>query len=88
MESTLCFPLENRKHFIDLDWQRIGLSLEHQSVAFEKSYKPVEIYQKDDEQDLGLNLALVQNLGGGLGPIWHLNQDLIFALRLIKRENY
>jgi len=47
-------------------------------------YKPCEVYQHNDHEDLGVDFVFVQHLGNDHPRIWHLSQDLVMALRLLQ----
>jgi len=50
-------------------------------------YKPAEVYEWEDGDDLGIELAMEQSFGGAAEPEWHLNQDLVIALGLLRTNN-
>ena len=47
-------------------------------------YKPCEVYQYNDHEDLGIDFVFNQQLGNEHPPLWHLSQDLVIALRLLQ----
>jgi len=68
-----------------LGWMDIGLSNLGGPHAFsDGSYKACEIYQYRDGEDLGISLVFEQHVVGDHPKIWHINQDLILALRLVQ----
>ncbi|PSO19504.1 hypothetical protein C7G42_14720 [Bradyrhizobium sp. MOS003] len=64
----------------------IGISFSGGPYAFKESYKPCEVYQYNDQQDLGVSFVFAQHVGGGHDPILHLSQDLVMALGLIRED--
>jgi len=48
------------------------------------TYKPAEVYQYHDGLDMGIELVFEQHLGNGHPAVWHINPDMIMALRLLK----
>ena len=62
----------------------IGLTHSPGPYAFKNSYKPCEVYQWSDEEDLGVSLVFEQHVGAGHPSVWHLSQDLVMALGLIR----
>ena len=67
-----------------LSWSDIGIGRSHRPYAFKSSYKPVDIYQRIDEDDLGVELIMAQSFDGIETSIWHISQDLVFALELLR----
>ena len=51
------------------------------------AYKPCEIYQYSDHEDLGIDFVFEQCVGNGHPRLWHLSQDLVMALRLLQEED-
>lgn len=82
--GSLAIPLAKRDAAKNLGWSEIGVS-NHQGVwATKEFYKPAEIYQFNEKEDLGIELAMSQHLPGDEPSEWHLNQDLVFALGLLR----
>src|SRR5690606_27827954 len=94
--GSVSVPLNKREAASQLSWGDIGLINEQRVWASEASYKPVDVYQRRSGEDLGIELVLVQSFDGDEPREWHLNQDLVFALSLMRegdqwirpRENY
>src|SRR5271155_1968038 len=75
--GSIAVPLARREDANTLGWSRIGL-IHHQGVyATADRYKPAEVYEWEDGDDLGIELAMEQSFGGAAEPEWHLNQDLV-----------
>lgn len=82
--GSVAFPLEKKDEAEKLGWMDIGISHQGGPYAFkDKPYKPCEIYQYRDGEDFGVDLIFEQPVIDRR-PIWHINQDLIMALRLIQ----
>jgi len=81
--NTVAIPVDRRSEADDLDWSELG-GRNQGPYAFRNSYKPADVYQRNDEEDLGVDLVIVQNITGEEN-VWHLNVDLVMALNL-KRE--
>lgn len=78
--GSVAVPLSKRAEGLKLGWSDLNNS---QSVwATEKLYKPAEIFQYHEGDNLGVSLAMAQNFETGDVPQWHLNQDLVIALEL------
>lgn len=82
--GSVMIPLDKREEGDKLGWSDIGLMHGQGPWASENLYKPTDIYQRRDGEDLGVELVLVQHFDGGEPDIWHLNQDLVFALNLLR----
>jgi hypothetical protein len=82
--GSLMVPLDARDRANNLAWSDIGLIHEQRSHAFLNSYKPADVYQSRDEEDLGVELVLVQVFGLGIENVWHLHQDLVIVLELLR----
>ncbi len=83
--GSVAFPPEKRNAAERLGWSDIGVSHHTGPYAFrDHPYKPAEIYQERDGEDMGIDLVFSQSPGGGLRSVWHVNQDLILALNLVQ----
>lgn len=82
--GSVAFPLSKKAEVEHLGWSDLGLIRSGGPYAFKnKPYKPAEIYQYNDGEDLGIDLVFEQSVVGER-PIWHINQDMILALHLIQ----
>ena len=82
--SSIAIPLARRAAGMKLHWNE--LAGHSQGVwATKDYYKPIDVYQYNDEEDLGTELVLLQTFPTDDAREYHLNQDLVFALGL-KRE--
>lgn len=84
--GTLAVPLANRELGDKLGWSEVGVGHEVGHYADARGYKPVGEYWLDWEKrgPSAADLVLPQHFGWDDSE-WHLNQDILFALRL-KRE--
>jgi hypothetical protein len=83
--NAVAFAPEKRAEAEQLDWHHIGISHSGGPYAYrDGSYKPCEIYQHNDHEDLGVDLVFDQHVGNGHQRIWHLSQDLVMALQLLQ----
>ena len=86
--GSVAFPPEKRGEAERLGWSDLGIG--HSAgpyASHDHPYKTAEIYQQTDGEDLGVELIFVQDPGGGLRRIWHVNQDLILALNLVQEAD-
>lgn len=73
----IAFPPDKRVEAEKLGWSDLGLVNEGKSFAFDDGgYKSVEIYQRNDKEDLGVDLIFVQDVdrppsGGPGGMLVH-----------------
>ncbi len=83
--GSVAFPLDKRDEAEKLGWVDIGISHNGGPYAFrEGGYKPCEVYQYRDGEDLGVDLVFEQHINSAQGRVWHLSQDLVLALRLLQ----
>src|ERR1700723_202936 len=79
--GSVAIPRSRREQAKDLHWSEVGGH--YQGIwATKDYYKPAEIFQHNDKEDLGIDLALRQTFATDDRNEWHLNQDLVFALKL------
>jgi hypothetical protein len=83
--ASVAFPADKRADAEQLGWSRIGLMHSGGPYAFrDHAYKPAEVYQFRDGEDMGVEFVFEQHLGSGHGAVWHLSQDLVLALGLLQ----
>jgi hypothetical protein len=82
--DSVAVPILRRDDANKLRWSELGGH--SQGIwATKEYYKPAEVYQYHDKEDLGIDLVLVQRFSTEDQNEWHLNQDIVIALGL-KRE--
>ncbi len=84
--GSIAVPVARRGEADELGWSEIGIGRRHGVYASRDRYIPAEVYEYEDSDNLGIELILEQNFGGADPSVWHLNQDLVMALGLL-REN-
>ena len=83
--GSIAFYLDRRAKAEKFGWSDIGLSHDGGPYAStDGRYKPCEVYQYNEGEELGFDLVFDQFVGGDHPRVWHLNQDLILALRLLQ----
>jgi hypothetical protein len=82
--GTLAVPLGRREAAQKLGWSDIGISHQQGIWATKEFYKPAEIFRYNANEDFGVELAMIQHFDGAEPRQWHLNQDLVFALGLLR----
>ena len=81
--GSLAIPLDRRDQAANLDWSTIGIIHDQNVWATPEHYKPVDVYQYNDQVDLGTELVLVQHFSAETAE-WHLHQDFVFAHNLLR----
>lgn len=82
--GSIAFPPASRAQAEMLGWSDLGLMHSGGPYAFkDKPYKPAEVYQYNDGEDLGVEFIFEQSVSGHV-PVWHINPDIILALRLVE----
>lgn len=83
--NAVAFAPDKRTEAEQLDWRDIGIGHSGGPYAYrDGAYKPCEVYQRNDHENLGVDLVFDQHFGNGHQRIWHLSQDLVLALRLLQ----
>jgi hypothetical protein len=86
--ASVAVPLSKKQRGEDLNWGTFGIMHEQSSHAFhDGDYKPVEEYRWNDREPLGTELVLVQHISGHPNE-WHVNPDLVFALKLLREGDH
>lgn len=82
--GSVAIPLARRWEATKLGWPEIGLGHLHRVYAAGPSYKAVDVYRGPSGADLGVELVLDQEFDGAEPSVWHLHQDLVVALGLLR----
>ncbi|SEL87158.1 hypothetical protein SAMN05444354_109130 [Stigmatella aurantiaca] len=82
--GSVAFPTKHRQEAEALGYSDIGLHHEQRSLVLATGYKPADVFQKPDGVDLGIDLVLDQGFDGAEQSEWHLHQDLVIALGLLR----
>lgn len=83
LANSIAFAPEKRAEAEQLDFHSFGHAGGPHAYR-NGAYKPCEVYQHNDEEDLGINFVFEQHVGNGHPRRWHLSQDLVMALRLLQ----
>lgn len=82
--GTVLVPKENQKEASELTWSEVGINHESRvGVEADGKYNQCDVF---DYSWQGLQPVLEQSLNSDLPHIWHLHQDIVIALQLL-REN-
>ncbi|WDF72277.1 hypothetical protein [Novosphingobium sp. KACC 22771] len=78
---SILFPLDKREWGEQFSWQD-----DHEATPWpdENFYKPCDVYCHSAEIDVGFRLVLRQPITGEQHDVWHLHQDIVIALRLLR----
>jgi hypothetical protein len=82
--GSVAVPTSRRDAAKELSWSELG-GHDQRVWATKDYYKPADVYQYQDKEDLGIELVLRLHFDAEEPTEWHLHQDLVFALGL-KRE--
>jgi hypothetical protein len=83
--GSVAFPPQHREAAENLTWSEIGIGHSARPFAYEDGYySPVEQYQYNDKEPIGVELVFEHDQPVVGGRQWILNPDLVIALRLIK----
>jgi hypothetical protein len=85
--GTVAVSFNKREEIGKLGWSELGLGHNQESYATKDWYKPADIYQYFDGVDLGVELVIAQSFPGDEPAEWHLHQDLVIALGLLREED-
>ncbi|ENE1253295.1 hypothetical protein ABM187_003509 [Stenotrophomonas maltophilia] len=86
--GSAAFPPEHTERASTFGWHDIGPGRGVLPYAYEDgNYSPVEVYQYNDNDPLGVNLVFDHPQPVIGGRRWLINPDLIIALRLVKEGN-
>jgi hypothetical protein len=78
---SIAVPIERREQGERYSWQD---SSDSRPWAEKDFYKPSDIYCTSQEEDVGIRLVLRQSVAGEVEPVWHLHQDFVIALDLLR----
>lgn len=83
--GSVAFPNKHRELAERLGWSDIGIGHTVAPHAYSDGhYSPIDEYQYNDKEPVGINLVFVHPQPVVGGRQWILNPDLVVALRLIK----
>lgn len=83
--GSVAFPLQHREVAETLSWSDLGAGHSARPYAYKDGYySPVDQYQYNDKQPIGVELVFVHDQPVVGGTKWILNPDLVIALRLVK----
>ena len=82
--KSLLVPLSSRSEGDTLGWAGPGLPYQHGPTIWDNEYCPTEVNQSLPGTELSIEPVLVQTFPGKDPDIWHLNQDITFALNLLR----
>ncbi|MEZ5680589.1 MAG: hypothetical protein R3E14_04755 [Erythrobacter sp.] len=84
--GSVAIPIAHRELAERLGWSDIGLIHETRPYADEDGYKPADKFLLDwsEPEPSGVSLVINQSFGFERPAEWHLHQDLVIALGLIR----
>ncbi|MGA7106009.1 MAG: hypothetical protein WBX49_11765 [Candidatus Deferrimicrobiaceae bacterium] len=85
--GSLAVPVGNKEKAIRLGWEDIGIIHGHRSGVDAGRYIPSDIHESDSREVFGVPLVLEQRINSSEHSVWHLHQDLVIALGLIRESD-
>jgi len=86
--GTLAVPVDLKDKALTLGWMDIGISRDHCAWMDGWRYVPADIFEYDNGEQIGIPLVLVQHLTSAEHPVWHLHQDFVIALELMRNGDH
>lgn len=84
--GTIAVPSSKIELAKNLDWSDIGIN-EHSSYVEDGEYISADTHKIYGEDYIGLRLVIDQRSLDDKPPTWHLNQDFVIALGLVREGN-
>lgn len=82
--GSLAIPVGNKEKAIRLGWEDIGIMHGHRSGVDDGRYIPSDIHESDPGEVFGVPLVLEQQINSAEHSVWHLHQDLVISLGLLR----
>lgn len=82
--GSLAVPIENKDEVRKLGWDDIGIRHEHGAYVDLGRYIASDVYEGFSEKPLGIHLVLEQRINREELRVWHLHQDFVIALGLLR----
>ncbi|HHL3492250.1 TPA: hypothetical protein ACQ53F_001072 [Legionella pneumophila] len=70
-----------------IDWEQIGSGHQHSGWVNDGQYIPAEVFSGHDDNVQGIHLVLEQYSQDESPNIWHLNQDIVLSLGIVREKN-
>lgn len=85
--GSIAVPIEHKKDALELGWSDVGIGRTHTGYFEDGEYTPAEIYKSYPKDFSAVHLVLDQRVNSNEKRLWHLNQDFVVTLRLIREED-
>lgn len=85
--GCLAVPTEMIEEAKELGWMEIGVVHDHNVYVQDGRYLASDRYEKLSGQLIGIPLVLEQRLTNAETLVWHLHQDLVIALGLLREDD-
>lgn len=82
--GSLTVPVDLKDKATKLGWSDVGISHEHRACVDDGRYIPCDAYEYSRGEQIGFSLVLEQRLNGDEQRVWHLHQDFVIALELMR----
>ena len=84
--SSVIFPLTKKDEVLNLKWDDISLNSNNKGYVEDNTYISSDKYTRDLEME-GFYPVLVQHFNSLESNQWHIHQDLILSLNLLKEDD-
>jgi len=86
--GSLAVPVELKDKACKLDWTDIGIIHEHRAWIDDGRYIPADVYGFSPGEPVGIPLVLEQSINTAEQSVWHLHQDFVIALNLMREGDH
>ncbi|MBN1408632.1 MAG: hypothetical protein JW956_12615 [Calditrichaceae bacterium] len=83
--GSCAFDFSLKEEVEKLGWMDIGIGHNHSAWCDEEKYYPSDVFEQGNL--LGIPLVLEQFINSNEQKIWHIHQDLVLALNLLREDD-
>lgn len=85
--GAIAVPADRKSDAAEVIWMQIGTNHGHSAWVDHGRYVPSDVHEWPQGELFGVPLVLDQHLTGSDRNVWHLHQDLVIALGLLREED-
>src|SRR3989304_5049247 len=82
--GSLAVPVGSKEVAARRGWMDIGIGHAHNAFVDTGRYIPSDVYESNPGEVFGIALALEQRINSDEHSVWHLHQDIVIALGLVR----
>jgi len=82
--GSLAVPVGSKEEATRLGWMDIGIGRAHSAFVDTGRYIPSDVYESNPGEVFGISLVLEQRINSDEHSVWHLHQDIVIALGLVR----